>query len=913
MISALAKTALRNFRRRPGQTALVTSGLLVASLVLAAALVAGDSMERLFLENVYASWGTVDVQVGTVSGRGFGETVARGILGDSKVASLSDGGTVRLQMSSAAEAPLASRRERRVNLIGLDPLLDPSLGPLAPQENAFPLDGFTYVNTRLSNAIGLDVGDPLELKGVTPQGTPFDVTVVVSGVLPDAGLADWERTPNAFVPLGFLQRSTGTQGLINQVLISAKGSGRSPEKAGALGAAAAAAAERLSPSEGLGIADSKAEELDAARENTLFFRSILTLLGSIVAAASTALIVNLFIMLGEERRTELGTMRAFGLRRSGVVGLGLSEGTLYATVAGIIGAFAGVFVGRYLGEAMSDLFAQFTSAAAVELSVPPFEVSVVRLISAATGGFLISTISVLFVSYRTSRMTVVAAIRGLPDERIRRRRRLPVWQSLVALTGGAMLFGGAIPQGVGGMLIALGVGGFIAKYVNRRLGASVGALAALGWGLYAHAAIDPGFDETPGTAFGFLGVVGISTVLAGVVLFSTNLSLLTGLVRPLGSRTRAVLRTATGYAAGYPMRTGLSVAMFALVLYMIAGFAIWGGFALGDFEEQSGGFEVFGVATLPLPEPPAAAGAQDVVSLYAARYTLGYQVGERRETQFPIVLYGVDEHFARINEFKLRTKPAGLSDREVWTRLIEEPDWVVMESGILPPGDVKVGELVAVTTDDGLRTMRLLGVADQFLFSAVFMSKATFDDFFPTRAADTAWMISVKPGSSPAKVASEIEAAHADAGMDARPLEEIFDEIASGQQTFVGLFQILLKLGLVIGISGLAIASVRTVLERRHAVGVLRALGFQRWMVAMWLMVESLTVATIGVAVGLGVGLLGTYLIVTVQIEGFAFSADWSQVGSALLILYGAVALFTLIPAVRAARLRPAEAVRYVE
>ncbi|HVF12406.1 MAG TPA: FtsX-like permease family protein, partial [Actinomycetota bacterium] len=133
------------------------------------------------------------------------------------------------------------------------------------------------------------------------------------------------------------------------------------------------------------------------------------------------------------------------------------------------------------------------------------------------------------------------------------------------------------------------------------------------------------------------------------------------------------------------------------------------------------------------------------------------------------------------------------------------------------------------------------------------------------------------------------------------------------QKTFIGIFQLLLKMGLIIGISGLAIGAVRTVLERRQAIGILRAMGFQALMVGAWLLAETLVVATLGVAVGLGVGLLGTYLLIKEQISNFTFQVDWSQIRSTLLIVYLAVLAFTALPAIRAARLKPAEAVRYVE
>lgn len=918
------RIAFRDFGRRPAQSLLVVAGLLVASLVLAASLVAADSMEALFLENVYRSWGAVDVQVGTISGQAFAYERALEIAYDPEVVRLSDGRAARLQIRAAAEAPGPGTREPRVGIVGIDAKLDGSLGPLNADPlgpETFPGAGETIINRRLARELHIAAGDRITFNAVAPTGRIFVLTLTVKQVVGNAGKADWQRLPNAFVPLAALQEAAGAPNVVNQVLISARGGEREPVEVRRLEKAARSSAERarlvvagrpVPLQAALTIAGSKADDVEAARGQSKFFRAILGMLGAIVALTSVALIVNLFVMLGEERRGELGTMRALGLRKAGLVQLGLSEGVLYSIAAAFAGALIGAPLGRYLADAMGDLFTIFARNSAVEFARPPFSLKPETLLTAGGAGFLVSVISVAFVSYKTSRLTVIAAIRGLPEDPSRRRRRIPYVQVLAVLGGAGLLAGEPIPIVLGGASIALGLGGLVARYLNRRAGSTLGALAGLGWGFWCHAYLDPGFQDDPNGAFAFFAVVGVVTVLAGVVLLAANLTLLGRGASAFGARARAVIATATAYAAGYRFKTALSMAMFALVLYMIAGFAVWGNFGAADFEEQSGGFDVFARSTLPLPALEVE-GASRVVGLYAARYELGYKVGGGEEIRFPIVLYGVDDGFARTNTFGFSKKPGGLSDEEVWRRLVDSEDSVVMDGGTVPAGGVEVGEVLELKTDTGVRKLEVAAVADEFLFSAVWMPKRAFAALYPTRAADTVWLMKSAPGASPARIARSVERDHPEAGMDARLLRDIFDEIAQGQRTFVGLFQILLKMGLVIGISGLAISAVRTVLERRQAVGVLRAMGFQRSMITAWLVSESVLVATLGVAIGLGVGLLGTYLVVNLQVPEFTFSVDWSQIRSTLAILYGAVLLFTTLPAIRAARLRPAEAVRYVE
>ena len=62
-------------------------------------------------------------------------------------------------------------------------------------------------------------------------------------------------------------------------------------------------------------------------------------------AAGVLLLVNVFVMLADERRSELGMLRAMGMRRSLLVGGLATEGWLYAVLASALGALLGIGFG----------------------------------------------------------------------------------------------------------------------------------------------------------------------------------------------------------------------------------------------------------------------------------------------------------------------------------------------------------------------------------------------------------------------------------------------------------------------------------------------------------------------------------------------------------------------------------------
>ena len=114
----------------------------------------------------------------------------------------------------------------------------------------------------------------------------------------------------------------------------------------------------------------------------------------------------------------------------------------------------------------------------------------------------------------------------------------------------------------------------------------------------------------------------------------------------------------------------------------------------------------------------------------------------------------------------------------------------------------------------------------------------------------------------------------------------------------------------------LGVISYRSVVERRQQIGMLRAIGFQRSMVGVSFVIESLVVALLGVVSGCGLAIALSYnLISGGAIEENAefpfFVIPWSTilffVGTALI----AAALLTWIPAGRDASVRIAEVLRY--
>jgi putative ABC transport system permease protein len=133
---------------------------------------------------------------------------------------------------------------------------------------------------------------------------------------------------------------------------------------------------------------------------------------------------------------------------------------------------------------------------------------------------------------------------------------------------------------------------------------------------------------------------------------------------------------------------------------------------------------------------------------------------------------------------------------------------------------------------------------------------------------------------------------------------------ADAQSALNGLFLGLGAVALLVGAVGVANIMIISVLERRSEIGLRRALGATRGQIRTQFLSEAVLLALGGGAVGVAIGGLATTV--------YASAKGWSVViptvawagglGAALLIGAGA----GLLPALRAARLSPTEALRTV-
>jgi putative ABC transport system permease protein len=973
------RMSIRNFTRRKTSMALVIAGLMIGTAMISGSLVTGDTLTNLFTRGAYNGYGYADEVVYAQSAQGGyqffplskSHDLYQGLSGNPSASPDLRGVTPEILSTVTANNTSWGVVQSGATLIGTYANASLALGDFHANDGSIIQSSLTdsqaIVNDRAARDLNATVGNQLTI--FSPVNQTFSVSARIVGVAVADARGSFSGGDNIFVNMNTAESLTFHPGSANYIAITNIGGLRSSiQYTSTVGLAANQTLNNIQPPAPnfecktnpnssansttlLCAYGAKMEAVNSATNGAMQLTNLFTVLSTITIIAGVVLIINMFIMLAEERKSEMGMARAVGMKRSQLTKLFLFEGTLYAAGASLVGIFVGIGIAYGILYGFGSIISGFFPVSLAQV-LDSFTFTPVSLFTAFTEGLFITYLTILLTSWRVSKLNIIRAVRDIPEPPRGKRTYtvLLVVGGVLAILG-VFLFEAsfaaksAIEALVGPSLVIIGAGLVLSRFLLNRYAFTLTGIALLiQWGVPSFS-FNSSNIQTYNVGPETLIVGGMIMVMGAIFLALFNTDVILKILRLFyrgRKRLTVIFKTALSYPGNKRFRTGATVAMFALVLLsvtVIAFLTAEQGAALNSVVQQdSGGYDIIAQTTLPVSNLTARIGSdqylQGKVSAVIPFNSTGVVVRDLTTgvDYGPQLAVGGDQNapsqsnFFTGNTFTMVLMASGYKTAaDVWKSVTTtNSSNVVWSSGSVnfngPPTSSRTpaaGDLLQLyyapnNTTVLSKTVTVAGVLNGVFFNGIVSTSQLLKNAFGIGTGQLGF-VKVYGGVDPTSVSNILKKDFARIGMQTIAIAPLISTFIQIGQSFLGIFEAFLALGLVVGIAGLGIISIRSVVERRKEIGVLRAIGYRRSMILSAFLLENSYVALLGILIGIVLGIDLGYAIATSPGSGLTFVIPWVSLLEIIAFSYGLAVLATLGSSRRAARIPPAEALRYTE
>jgi ABC-type antimicrobial peptide transport system permease subunit len=589
----------------------------------------------------------------------------------------------------------------------------------------------------------------------------------------------------------------------------------------------------LKPEElGLRFEPVREQALKAAEQSQDFGGLFLGFSFFVIGAA--LLLMGLLFSLGlEQRAPEIGTLLALGFTPRQVRKLLLREGVALAFIGGVIGAMGGIYYAKGMLHGLATIWRDAVSATTLNFHV--------------TGQTLVIGI---FASVVVSVVTIWLTLRKFV--------RRPARELLAGETQDAKGKGRSRGSLIGAAALVCAVG-------------------TVGWTLWSG---ETNNAESFFSAGSLVLVAGVAFVSAWLTRWAVG----TKADRLVGQDTQqripaefSIGSLAVRGCARRRKRSLSTVAMLACGSFLIVSIGVFRLDANRDATKPSsgtGGFALIGETTMPVVQDLNSQSGRDFFAL---------NENDVKGVSFvPFRVHEGDEASClNLNAAQrprlLGVRPGRLGDRFTFAKLM--PDtfvkldaWSLLSKTSVPDrapvgrdeipaiGDAnsiqwamhkKVGDTLDYVDERGQPfKVRIVGaVANSILQGQLIIDEAEFVKRFPGESGYRMFLVDA-PSNVVSQVSATLSRAMQDVGLELTPAAQRLAQFNAVQNTYLGTFQVLGGLGLLLGSVGLGIVVLRNVLERRGELAVLLAVGFRKPQLQRLLLLENGALLATGLMLG---------------------------------------------------------------
>ncbi len=399
------KIGVRNIPRRRLQMLLIVFALMLSTTLLSSVLATGDVITAAVQSVAVYNYGNIDEII-------EGGSSPQGLYRDGVYYSLLDrnkhntditaiGAALREQSILVADE---TSRQVRSNVTGLGiiPGSEQGFGGMQDLNSKKHLTiaslatNQVYLNQTAAQLLNAHAGDTLYLYAQRWAGQRY--TMHIMGIVQNGGLVG--DNPFLLSNVTTFQNIENHGDSISQVFIANRGGvGATDRVTDTLNQQLFGDVHVIQVKQ-QGVADSQnAEDI---------FSRIFGLFSLFALAIGLLLIFLIFILLAAERRAEMGMARAIGVQRRHLILMFLFEGAIYDVLSSIVGLASGIGIGALLVVFLGPVLVRFNFP--LKLTFQPHS-----LIIAYCLGVIFTFCSVAISSWLVSRMTVVEAMRDLPE------------------------------------------------------------------------------------------------------------------------------------------------------------------------------------------------------------------------------------------------------------------------------------------------------------------------------------------------------------------------------------------------------------------------------------------------------------------------------------------------------------------
>jgi putative ABC transport system permease protein len=610
------------------------------------------------------------------------------------------------------------------------------------------------------------------------------------------------------------------------------------------------------------LGDEISGQLQALNVVLYFFSGIALFVGGF-------LILNSFNMTVLQRMREIGMLRTLGATRGMVVRTVLTE----ALAVGAVGTLLGLGLGLGLALGLISLMK------GLGLPIGGLYVTATPALVSVVVGLLATVAGALRPALRAGRVPPVRAALGMVDARQRTPLRRGVAGLLLFLPG--LIFGGTFwfgdQAGSGALAAVAGIGGTMLMFVGMAMAAPF---------------------------------------------------LITPLVRLLAMPLRRLFptggRLASDAAASNPTRTAATAVALTIGLSVIVVNSAMSASFLGTINDQidqtyARDFTIQH-AGLPIEQGGGPIGAgvrRDIAAMPEAGVVtpvrvLVFKLPKAPGSQTGIAM-AVDP--ARYGEVD-RTPVDGVSRAAALDGLAR--GGVLINRAYATSAHLHRGSTISLRGPDHTVNAPVIGILkteDGLPGRGMQMSLATMRSVYGA-TIDNKLLVNARPGASRAALGRRIDAylARSHPNLESLSVADVKDQITSEVNQQFNFFNAIIAIAVIVSLLGVINTLAMSVMERTREIGVLRALGASRWLVRATMLDESLLITSAGALAGIGFGVL----IALVWVSGldsilpgisFHFPVTATVAVALAAVVLGSLA--AILPARRAARLKPVEALSY--